>query len=337
MLLENYLKTFTSQEWLTSAHQWIVEQLELAGFQIIAELDQFHIREWSTVIRIPTNDGDFFFKACADSQKFEPAFHEILYQKAPEKCLELIAVDIDRGWMILPDGGQTLREFEARKIKEKSWKKLLSDFAKLQIQLAPSAEELLNTGLADYRINELGAYYPKVLEAKSMLMNADDESLTAKEFEILINKQAEFEKLLINLADLGIPNSIEHGDLHDANVFFNGSELKIFDWGDASYSHPFISLMIPLRVLGNYLELKPETHPDLEWARRAYFEPWTDFLPYTDLLEVWDAALHVGRFHRSLSWYKVALADNGNKHSQYNASFSGWVKEFIHHPQMPPS
>ena len=94
--------------------------------------------------------------------------------------------------------------------------------------------------------------------------------------------------------------------------------------------------MIPLRVLGNYLELEPENHPDLFWARQAYLEPWTDFISMERLYKAWDLALHIGRLHRSISWYKLAKISRRQNNFTYDGHFSGWVREFIHHPDLPP-
>lgn len=331
------MNPFSSKKWLASAHQWIIAHLDDAGIRIIADMDQFHVRDWSTVIRIPTNKGNLYFKAGAEGQRFEAAFLEKLVQIAPEQSMHAIAVDSEKGWLLIPDGGQTLREFESGQIDKSNWSKLLSEFGLLQIKLIESANEFVGLGLPDNRSEVLREQYPLVLEAKSILMSSVDDSLSEEEFERLLNKQKKFESLLGNLAAFGIPNSIEHGDLHDANVFINDGKLIFFDWGDASLSHPFISLMIPLRVLGNRLNLEPETHPDLEWARRAYFEVWTDFLPIADLQKVWELALHVGRFQRSLTWYKIAMHEKDKQHSQYDSHFSGWIRDFIYHPEIPPS
>ncbi|MDQ2984012.1 MAG: hypothetical protein M3R70_08840 [Actinomycetota bacterium] len=45
-------------EWLAEATAWIREHVEVAG-----EIEQPHIRWWSTVLRVPTPAGDAWFKA----------------------------------------------------------------------------------------------------------------------------------------------------------------------------------------------------------------------------------------------------------------------------------
>ena len=47
-------------EWLAEATEWIHERVEVTG-----EIEQPHVRWWSTVMRVPTRDGDLWFKANA--------------------------------------------------------------------------------------------------------------------------------------------------------------------------------------------------------------------------------------------------------------------------------
>ena len=47
----------------------------------------------------------------------------LLCQKNPNHSLELLAIDIDRGWILLPNGGQSLRAFEGGNINRSNWKK----------------------------------------------------------------------------------------------------------------------------------------------------------------------------------------------------------------------
>jgi hypothetical protein len=51
------------------------------------------------------------------------------------------------------------------------------------------------------------------------------------------------------LAALGIPETLEHGDLWGTNIFLaddSGSTFRFHDWSDSSLSHPFFSLLLTL-------------------------------------------------------------------------------------------
>jgi hypothetical protein len=59
---------WTSPEWLAEATTWIRQRAEVVG-----EIEQPHVRWWSTVLRVSTTGGDLYFKAVAPLHRFEAA------------------------------------------------------------------------------------------------------------------------------------------------------------------------------------------------------------------------------------------------------------------------
>ena len=55
-----------------------------------------------------------------------------------------------------------------------------------------------------------------------------------------------FARRATELAAAGIPETIQHDDLHDAQVFVRDGRYLLLDWGDACVSHPFFSLAVTL-------------------------------------------------------------------------------------------
>ena len=51
--------------WQKQAHESIHTQAERQSIQITGEIEQPHMYPWSTVMRIPTNEGTIFYKATA--------------------------------------------------------------------------------------------------------------------------------------------------------------------------------------------------------------------------------------------------------------------------------
>jgi aminoglycoside phosphotransferase (APT) family kinase protein len=66
------------------------------------------------------------------------------------------------------------------------------------------------------------------------------------------------------LAAHGVPETVQHDDLHTANVDAKGGRLRLLDWGDASVSHPFASLLVTFR----FLEERNRLPPDDPWFTR---------------------------------------------------------------------
>ncbi len=70
---------WTRPEWLAEVVAWIRERIEGTG-----EIEQPHVRWWSTVLRVPTAEGDLWLKASATFGSFEPALTAELARLRPE-------------------------------------------------------------------------------------------------------------------------------------------------------------------------------------------------------------------------------------------------------------
>jgi hypothetical protein len=106
------------------------------------------------------------------------------------------------------------------------------------------------------------------------------------------------EALVGELASAGIPDSIEHADLHHRSVFAGPDSLRILDWGDASVGHPFSSLVVTFDVLRLANGLA-EDDPWFARLRDAYLEPWG-----SGLVPLFETAQRVGAVTRALGWLR---------------------------------
>jgi len=321
--------------WLAEARSWIDESINALGIPITGELDQVHVRAWSTVIRIPTQEGNLFFKAGGPNQAFEGGLLKLLQERIPDESLQVLALDEKRGWILMTDGGQTLRQIHEG-VAQNAWVKLLGSFAQIQIKLAANIEEFLAVGVPDRRLAQLPGYYDLLLSKPELLLKGQEDGLAKREIEQLIIKEPILRQLCEELAEYDLPSSLDHGDLHDANVFIQGEDTVFFDFGDASVSHPFISLMIPLRILSHKLGLDDEDDSQLGWARQAYLEPWQEFSPMDELLRAWDLAHHIGKYQRAINWYMVSSHYQPEALGELKAAFPGWMQEFLYHGQTFP-
>ncbi len=105
-----------------------------------------------------------------------------------------------------------------------------------------------------------------------------------------------FAELCDELAGHGVPETVQHDDLHMGNVYAQGERLRVLDWGDSSISHPFASLVVTFRFLGERNKLSP-TDPWFARLRDAYLEPWGNGLADTFAL-----AIRVGAFAHTIAW-----------------------------------
>ena len=90
------------------------------------------------------------------------------------------------------------------------------------------------------------------------------------------------------LADFGIPATLQHDDLHDANVFVGDGRYRFFDWGDAVVAHPFFSLLVRC---GSRRTLASRTGTPRCSAADAYLDLWRSYGTPPELRDQADLAL----------------------------------------------
>jgi hypothetical protein len=94
----------------------------------------------------------------------------------------------------------------------------------------------------------------------------------------------------------GVPATVQHDDMHMANLYVQGERLRVLDWGDASISHPFASLVVTFRFLEEVTRL-PAADPWYAVLRDAYLEPSGPTGPPPFAL-----AFRVGTFAHTFAW-----------------------------------
>jgi aminoglycoside phosphotransferase (APT) family kinase protein len=111
------------------------------------------------------------------------------------------------------------------------------------------------------------------------------------------------------LAGCGIPETLQHDDLHDGNVFVRDGRYLLFDWGDSCVSHPFHTLVVTFRAIAHrfQLDLQPGG-PELLRLRNAYLEPFADHGTHVELVAAVDLAHLTGTAGRTLAWHRFVSA-----------------------------
>jgi hypothetical protein len=287
--------------WLAEATAWIGARLAELGLDPADEIEQPHVRWWSTVLRVPTVEGDLWFKASAPPHAFEAGLLAILTRIGPDHVPRLAALDAGRGWLLMHDGGERLRELVHSSSDLHHWAEILPRYAELQIALAPHVGELLGANVPDERLAVLPAHVEALLDDREACMVGRENGLTEDEYRRLRALVPDFADRCARLAAFGIPETIQHDDLHDGNVFVDGGRYRIFDWGDSCVAHPFQSLVVTMRALVYRLELPPGG-PDVLRLRDAYLEPFGRYGSHTELVEAAGLAHYLGTASRSLNW-----------------------------------
>jgi hypothetical protein len=244
-------------------------------------------RQWASVLRVPLADGVAWFKVCAPVQAFEPRLTAELHRRWPDRISEVLAFDADRGWLLLADAGTPIQELGN---PPERWMQILPLYAQLQRREVAHADDHLAHGVTDLRVTTLVERYDDLL--RHQLPLAREEIAQLRDHAPLFAESCD------ELTAVGIPDTIQHDDLHMGNVYVRGEQLRILDWGDASVSHPFASLVVTFRFLEEVNGLRA-CDPWFARLRDAYLEPWNIEFRHTFAL-----ALRVGAFAHTFGWLR---------------------------------
>jgi Phosphotransferase enzyme family len=283
---------------LASANRWIRARVEELGLAITGAIEQPHVQPWSTVLRVPTTGGDLYFKASAPVQAFEVPLLALLLEDFADRLPEVLAHDVDRAWMLMRDAGVPLREIVKTRRDVHHWLATVPLYAEIQIAAARRVPELLDLGVPDLRLERL----PDVFD--ELVARAD---VAADERAALHGLRPRLAALCEELAQDGIPETLQHNDLHFNNVLVRDGHHRIFDWGDSSISHPFQTMRVTIAFLKWTLGIVGDDEIDRQ-VRDAYLEPWSAFGPRDVLLRSFDLARIVGGVSDALTEDRVVTA-----------------------------
>ena len=263
-----------------TAEEWIRAHVEPVGV-----IETAHERPWATVLRVPLADGVAWFKASAPVQAFEPRLTAELFARWPDRVAKVLGHDEERAWLLLADAGTPIGVFGN---PPEAWLAALPKYAELQRGEAAHTHEHLAHGVPDLRVATLPARYDDLLRRDLPLEG--DEIRQLREFATRFAERCE------ELTAHDIPETVQHDDLHMANLYAEGERLRVLDWGDSSISHPFASLVVTFRFLDERNKL-PLGDPWFGRLRDAYLEPWGNGLAAT-----FELAISVGAFAHAIAW-----------------------------------
>ena len=318
--------------WQKEAHDWIRSEAERNSIHITGEIEQPHAYAWSTVMRVETNEGTLFFKATAGETIYEIALTQMLAGWFPDCMPELVTVDTERGWMLMRDGGEQLRASIRPTQDIAPWSPVITRYAELQIGLAEHISDILALGIPDRRPAALPALYTQLLADEASLLIDQEKGLTSAEFQQLKKMTPRFQQICADLTAFGIPESLNHGDFHDGNVLLKNGRVTFFDWGDASVTHPFVSLRTFFVSIEIALKLDDYAFtPEMSTLLDRYLEPWQKFAFKEKLLTAYNFSKPVASIASALAWHKTISRLDGALREKYAGIVPELFREFLYH------
>ncbi len=282
---------WTMPDWYDEALPWIAEHVPGSWTQV---------RSWglSNVLRVSGPDGDVYFKALAHSSTIRPAHadalpllfaHEPLLLKhlsddRPGAVPAPLAIDEKRAWMLLPDLGRPLADEADIAV----WIDALRGHARLQRSYVDQIDRLLEFSCVDRRLNVLAAELDRLLGP-----NPATELLEPAERARLPRRAEQLHEAITELAAIGVPETLLHGDLHPRNLAVRDGKVLAFDWTDGLVSHPFLDLV-------TFVEERSPLSMDAR-VQDAYLAEWEEYASPADLRRALELARELGALHQTMT------------------------------------
>jgi Phosphotransferase enzyme family len=290
----------TPTEGLTA---WVGEWCAARGLTI-READPVRSMPWASVVCFGL-DGDpqppvLWGKAVSPPMATELDLLPVMARLVPDAVLAPLALDRERGYLLLPDGGPTVSDvLPGGALPE--WRTAIIAYARLQHRLTRHADELLAAGAHDLG-PDAAAYVVAEFAGRDDLHDVGGEhGLTDAEVrrlrEVAVPGAGVVARLL---ADAAVPVSIQHDDLSPSNALLDGRWL---DWGDASVAHPFASLLTLLDGTSG----RPGGPSHVGALRRLYLGVWAELTGVSvDRLErEAELAVLLAPVGRALAWLRA--------------------------------
>ena len=310
---------------IASLIQWGQREAEARGMRVIGAADKVHDVAWSAVVRIRTDDRTLFAKAVTPALAHEIPVTAALARWSPDFVARIVATDPGQRYLLMEDAGERLRAVLERDHDISFWDGILAVYAQLQLRTAAHAGELVALGCPDRRSAALLAEYEGLVTSDELLTIAGTASITKDELERLRALAPQVREWCDELIGT-VPETIQHDDLHDGQVFLKDGAVRILDWGDANVSHPFFSLVVFERNLVYGFDLAPDA-PALLRLRDQYLEPFTAVATRVRIDACLPVALRLGRLCRALTWRSVARALPAGDPERETPG--GWLRVFL--------
>lgn len=303
---ENPAYRWRNPDWLASVESWIREKAGEHGRVVTGPMTGVRFLPWSAVLRAPTDKGNVYFKACGPSQRHEPALAILLARAWPDCMIPVLAADVVRGWLLMPDGGETLTPSIQRPPGEIGhWSTVLKLMSEIQRRLIPRTDELFVLGVPDRRPAILPRHYESILARPDRLLAGESGALTGSDVDRLRALTNRVVEICAELATISPPDSYIHDDFHEDHIFATRRIDKswryvFFDYGDACISHPFIQLVSQPRFAANRFDIAEDATKSA--LREIYLAQWRDFANLPELNRAMGLALIAGCIIRALTW-----------------------------------
>ena len=294
--------------WLSRAGAWMKDQMLRAGYER-SEDPQIHwIWGVSVVLSASSASGTAYLKCSSDRFLTEPVVTRALAQHFPAMLPQVFAIDEDRGWMLMRDMRGTPLGDQPPAV----WGQGLAALQQLQEYWLGRTHELIDLGAENRPLATLALWVENTIDDTDLMnrLTSDQRRAWSRSVPTMVEACRQL--------DTGGPGpTLVHGDFHPWNVLATEDGVRIFDWTDASVSHPFVDLVTYIGR-GDDLEVRQR-------LVQLYLTKWDANLHGPALADLTRRALVVGSLHQAHTYCQLIPTVMPEDVGHLRDGDAGWI------------
>jgi len=296
---------------------WLEQTAPAIGAGRVTAVEQLRCWEFAWLVRVTTEQGSWYLKCSPPPLDIEADIVERLAEIRPQNVPHLAArYRAGSGFLMPAYSGPLLSACD----RPAAWIDTAAEFARLQVSAIDATSDLVARGVPRRTSADLHAGIAELFGGQMNDMQRRA-GIRDNEIETLRDALPRFSEMIGELDRLGVPLSIDHGDLWAPNVIIGAGGPRFLDWSDASIGHPFFS-MLPL-LTADAITAPLERDPRLRTRmRQAYLEPWQRLLGTNSLLRAWKLARPLAALQLAASYCQRILPLVDTEHQVYRTL--GW-------------
>lgn len=238
------LSPFARLGWIDEAIAWVESATERKLFAK-SRLEQLNAGEGFSLIRFAMEDGaEYWLKATGEPNAHELPITYCLSALCEGYLPQVISTKPSwNAWLMSGDATQLTKLPDDAKELSLLLGHAVESMAKLQMKAAGHASALLNAGAFDHGIEcflrHSEPLFEYLEEAMALQVSTKVPRLGRSR---LLEIRSIVEDVCRRVEDLGVPQSIVHGDLNHGNILIGPGCCQFIDWSEAYFGNPLISL-----------------------------------------------------------------------------------------------
>jgi hypothetical protein len=299
------LEPWQRERWFAEAASWVRSTVP-----DVTSVEQFASWCGSMLLRVETRDGRYYLKAAPNYFHAEGSVTAMLAERFPGVIPRPVAIDVERGWMVLRDFGGALVGSESLE----HWEGALDAMASVQRKSIPAIEELIRNGCRDRRPSILLSQIEALADGR---LGVIPDGYPARLREAI----PWFGALGAELAAAPIPDTLVHGDFHPDNVVIAGGRHVIFDWTDACVGHPFVDLLTFFHTFG-----PPSTDAGVrDRLLDHYLLGWDGLMPHDEATALFRRTEPLLAMHHAISYQEILDRLDPTERWQWESHLPWWL------------